>query len=239
MKYYERFTLIHCEMAKRFTDTDKWKKPFIRALDAPYKLLWFYILDDCDHAGIWQVDFEVAQIRIGQQVNEADAIKIFGDRVEIFHEGKKWFLRDFVTFQYGQLTEKNRLHQSVLNLLNKNNLDPYKPLTRGQGQGTIQGIEQGKGKGKGEGEFENEIFEDWVLWGKLIVDDLDQNWHVIKGRKVSMEEMDSFLSVATRNKWKMDTQGEFRISLNGFKPTGNGQGIKSTYTDQKERMKNL
>ena len=35
-------------MAKRFTDTDKWKKGFIKRLPAKYKLLWLYILDDCN-----------------------------------------------------------------------------------------------------------------------------------------------------------------------------------------------
>jgi len=50
-------------MAKRFTDTDKWKKTFIRTMKAPYKLLWLYILDECDHAGIWQVDFDVDEIK--------------------------------------------------------------------------------------------------------------------------------------------------------------------------------
>ena len=39
-------------MAKRFTDTDKWKKGFIRNLPTKYKLLWLYILDDCNHAGV-------------------------------------------------------------------------------------------------------------------------------------------------------------------------------------------
>lgn len=72
------------------------------------------------------------------------------------------------------------------------------------------------------GEFE--IFDDWIGWGKLIVDDLDQHWHAMRGRKVTQEEMDSFLSVATRNKWKMQTQGEFRISLNGFKTNGDSTG---------------
>ena len=57
-------------MAKRFTDTDKWKKGFIRNLPSKYKLLWLYILDDCNHAGIWDTDFEVASIRIGSKINE-------------------------------------------------------------------------------------------------------------------------------------------------------------------------
>jgi hypothetical protein len=105
-------------MAKRFTDTDKWKKPFIRSLQAPYKLLWFYILDDCDHAGIWHVDMEVASIRIGHSVDEKTALKNFGERVINFALGK-WFIPDFIFFQYGQLTDKNRLHISVFNILDK------------------------------------------------------------------------------------------------------------------------
>lgn len=135
-------------MAKRFTDTDKWKKPFIRGLEGPYKLLWFYILDDCDHAGIWQVDFEVAQIRIGETLDKVTAIKILGDRIEIFDNGTKWFLKDFISFQYGELSQKNRLHLSVLQILSKHKVGPYKVLPRAQGsiQGKGQGQEQGKGK---------------------------------------------------------------------------------------------
>ena len=71
-------------MAKRFTDTEKWKKPFIRGLQGAYKLLWLYICDDCDHAGIWQVDLDVAQIRIGEKINIEEAIKSFGDKIVIF-----------------------------------------------------------------------------------------------------------------------------------------------------------
>lgn len=133
-------------MAKRFTDTDKWKKPFIRGLEGPYKLFWFYLLDDCDHAGIWQVDFEVAQIRIGEKLIQSKAIELLKDRIEIFDHGTKWFLKDFIFFQYGELNSKNRLHLSVINILTKHNIGPYKVLPRTQGQGTIQG--QGNGKGK-------------------------------------------------------------------------------------------
>lgn len=86
---------------------------------------------------------------------------------------------------------------------------------------------------KNKGEFE--IFDDWIFWGNLIVDGNDAQWEAMRGRKVTRAEMDSFLSVATRNKWKMETQGEFRISLKGFevKSPTNGQ------VNQKERFKNL
>lgn len=106
-------------MAKRFTDTDKWKKPFIKTLEAPYKLLWLYILDDCDHAGMWQVDIEIASIRIGEKIDIKKAIENFGDKIKVLDNGEKWFVQDFIDFQYGILNPENRAHKSVLNLLEK------------------------------------------------------------------------------------------------------------------------
>lgn len=117
-------------MAKRFTDTDKWKKPFIKSLDAPYKLLWFYILDDCDHAGIWQADFDVASLRIGFPVDEKTAVEKFGERMQKISAGK-FFLPDFIFFQYGVLNDKNRLHVSVINILNKNGIKPLRSPLEG------------------------------------------------------------------------------------------------------------
>jgi hypothetical protein len=105
-------------MAKRFTDTDKWKKPFIRGLKSEYKILWLYILDECDHAGVWQVDFDVAKIKIGEpNITEQDALLCFGDRV-ICLEGK-WFINDFIDFQYGELNPANRVHKSVIDIISK------------------------------------------------------------------------------------------------------------------------
>lgn len=109
-------------MAKRFTDTDKWKKPFIRGLHGAYKLLWMYILDDCDHAGIWQVDLEVAQVRIGEQLDCNIALSQFSEKIIPFSNGEKWFIPSFIDFQYGALNPDNRAHGSVLNLLKKYNL---------------------------------------------------------------------------------------------------------------------
>lgn len=117
-------------MAKRFTDTDKWKKPFIRSMKAPYKLLWLYILDECDHAGLWQVDFEVAQIKIGEKLNRETAIKFFEGRILEVNNGGKWFVFDFIEFQYGDLNPLNRAHNSVIKILEKYSIDyKNKPLT--------------------------------------------------------------------------------------------------------------
>lgn len=128
-------------MAKRFTDTNKYKKPFIRSLPGAYKLLWDFLYHDCDHAGIWIVDFETAQIFVGKdmKVNCKEALKLFNSdetRIVILDGGKRWFLPSFIDFQYGKLSDKNRAHVSVISILNKHgvldeffNLKENKPLT--------------------------------------------------------------------------------------------------------------
>lgn len=112
-------------MAKRMTDTDKWKKRFVRELTPQHKLLWFYILDDCNHAGIWEVDIDVASIRVGFDLSQDDLPSLFGDKVISFDNGDKWFIPDFIEYQYGELNQNSNVHKSVINLLNKYNLEGY------------------------------------------------------------------------------------------------------------------
>lgn len=109
-------------MAKRFTDTDKWKKGFMKSLSTKYKLLWLYIVDDCNHAGVWETDFEVASIRIGSKISENEAIKHFAEQIRIFDNGDKWFVPKFIDFQYGQLNSNSRPHQAVIKLIEKYDL---------------------------------------------------------------------------------------------------------------------
>lgn len=114
-------------MAKRFTDTNKYKKPFIRSLQGAYKLLWDFLYHDCDHAGIWIVDFEIAQTYVGKDmpVNKEEALLLFNNdeaRIIEIDDGKKWFIPSFIEFQYGVLSEKNRAHSNVISVLRKHKL---------------------------------------------------------------------------------------------------------------------
>ncbi len=107
------------------TDTDKWKKPFFRSLPKEYKLFWFYILDDCDHAGLWHVDMEVADIRLGLRLSSQKAQELFADKIIVLDNGTKWFIPDFITFQYGEFNEANKMYKSIMPILLKYNLIPH------------------------------------------------------------------------------------------------------------------
>ena len=113
-------------MPKRYTDTDKYKKPFIRGLQGAYKLFWDYLYHDCNHAGIWKKDFEMASFCIGLEITESDAKLFLNGRI-IETSTEKWFIPKFVEFQYGELVETNRPHISVINTLRKEGV--YKEYT--------------------------------------------------------------------------------------------------------------
>jgi len=117
-------------MAKRFIDTNLFRKGLVRGLDAPYKLLWIYIFLDCDHAGIWIKDFNIASVYLGVEINEDEAVKYFNDKIVIIDD-EKWFIPSFIEFQYNELIENNRAHNSVINILKKYKLIDKKGLIRG------------------------------------------------------------------------------------------------------------
>ena len=111
-------------MAKRFTDSDKWKDRFFRQLKTEYKLLWLYMWDDCNHAGIWSVDFEVGKVRLGVDIDEKEALKQFGIEVQVIDNGDKWFMPGFIEFQYGKTLDPDvKAQKSVLKILHEHNVD--------------------------------------------------------------------------------------------------------------------
>lgn len=131
-------------MSKRLTDTDKWKKPFIKGLPVEYKLFWLYLLDDCDIAGVWHVDFEVAELRLGLKLSHQKAQGLLIEKVVVFDNGTKWFVPDFIGFQYGVLTEKNKMYNSVTSILNKYNLMGHlSPIYGGKSTVKVKDIKEG------------------------------------------------------------------------------------------------
>lgn len=104
-------------MAKRFTDSTKWNDNWFSNLTDKEKLTWIYILDTCDHAGIWEKNLRVLNFHIGSTYVEGELNKIFlGKFVEI---RDKWFIPNFIKFQYGKgfLTSKQLAVISARELL--------------------------------------------------------------------------------------------------------------------------
>lgn len=105
-------------MAKRFTDSEKWKDAWFMSLKPAHKLFWFYVLDNCDHAGIWNCNFKLASFQLGMELDEAELAEVFAGRFKLI-EQSLWFIPTFIDFQYGAIKETNNLHCSVLKTLNR------------------------------------------------------------------------------------------------------------------------
>lgn len=101
-------------MAKRFSDTEIWKKQrWFRKLKPNHKLAFFYIKDQCDHAGIWNIDCSdliedlgIEKFDLSEFVNECNIEynKENGQiekriRVKILTNGRLW-ITGFMQFQY-------------------------------------------------------------------------------------------------------------------------------------------
>ncbi len=94
-------------MPKRYTDTEKWKKQWFRELSTAEKSAWFYITEQCDNVGVWDVDFSAAEFMIGEKIDWQGLIEKTNGNIEILDNGK-WWLSDFCSFQYTDLSPESK-----------------------------------------------------------------------------------------------------------------------------------
>jgi hypothetical protein len=115
-------------MAKRFIDTKIWDKAWFRKLSTKNKLVWIYLLGKCDHAGIWDADWELAEFIIGETVTYEELPEIIKDKMQYIEGEDQYFIPSFIDFQYGELKEHSKPHMSVIKRLAEKKL--YKGFER-------------------------------------------------------------------------------------------------------------
>lgn len=108
-------------MSKRLSDTEKWRDPWFRKLSAGMKLAFWFLVDNCDAAGVWEPDFDGANFAVGSKVPWDKVLEKMGDRVKVLPSGK-WHLTRFVQFQYGALSPDCRPHAVIIALLEKHGI---------------------------------------------------------------------------------------------------------------------
>jgi len=110
-------------MAKRFTDTDKWDKPWFRKLNPTQKCFVMYCFDKCDRSGVLNIDIEMIEFLIGDKVENIDCIFPENFKIIKMDESNKWFMPDFLKFQYESGLNSNKpAIVSIRKLLLKHNL---------------------------------------------------------------------------------------------------------------------
>lgn len=101
---------------KRFTDTDLWKKQWYMELTPAEKIAWQYIVAECDNVGVWSPNFRLAEFIIGTQLDWEKFRNKCNKNIIVMKNGK-WWLVDFIRFQYGELNESSPPHRSYIKLL--------------------------------------------------------------------------------------------------------------------------
>jgi hypothetical protein len=110
-------------MSNRFTNTEKWKDSLFRRLPPNAKLLYFYILDNCDCAGFWEVDLDLAAFNIRIDVEEMKkAFAILHSR--FLTDDKYVWVKSFIRFQQkgNILNPKNNAHIGIARCIKQHEL---------------------------------------------------------------------------------------------------------------------
>jgi len=110
-------------MAKRFTDTDKWKDEWYTELTSDYKIIWQYLLDTCDNAGIYKRNIKLLNYYCNTNVSAEDILKVFNKRVTQLADDK-WLINKFCVYQYGNdfLDSTNKAVMSAHKILEQNGI---------------------------------------------------------------------------------------------------------------------
>lgn len=127
-------------MAKRFCDTEIWQKEWFQELSLKQKVLLKYIFENCDAAGIWEINFRLASFIIGETISKDDILAINSKKKQFdFLSDSKIFVIDFIKFQYGVLSENCKPHKSIIEKLKNYGL--YQRVSEGYTKG-IQTLEE-------------------------------------------------------------------------------------------------
>jgi len=107
-------------MPKRFTETLKWDDPWFRALSPDAKLLWFWLVDKCDNAGIITPDFALCEFQTGIK-RAFERMAEIESRVSVIGNGR-FFIHKFIEFQHGSLSRACKAHNPAFQSLEKNGM---------------------------------------------------------------------------------------------------------------------
>ena len=141
-------------MAKRFSETDKWRDEWFSQLPAAQKLVFLFLIDMCDNAGFIEVNSRLNSFLIGiTEEKFLGALEGLKKAVEFSKDGRKLWVKNFIVHQKNfPLNFENNAHKQIIILLQMNVDNFTYCLTKlGANQGLISPIGIGNGKGIDKG----------------------------------------------------------------------------------------
>ena len=230
-------------MAKRFMDTDLWNKKWFRELPVRLKIVWFYLINKCNHAGIWECDIDLLSFQIGD-FNEPytleEILEAFGDNIVELGDNK-YYLTKFISFQYGLPLNPNvKVHQSVIKLLEKYGIELDNPLLSVKDK--VKDIDKGKDIETRKLCFakrvEKEVFD--MHLDPQMLKDFIEYWTEHNGGSVLRYEQQSIFNIRKRmSTWVKNSK---KFSNNTFQPLEEDlekkeARVQADYEAQQQRFK--
>jgi len=111
-------------MAKRFSDSEKWKDVWFTELTNDQKIIWIYLLDNCDNAGIFKLNMKLINFNCSTNISVENFIFIFKDRITQINK-ESWLINKFCIYQYGTdflSKTSNKAVQSAIKKLEEINI---------------------------------------------------------------------------------------------------------------------
>lgn len=114
-------------MTRRFVETTRWDVSWFMELPPEIKLLWLYLWEKCDVAGVWSVNERLASVHLGVTPDWKLALNLFEGRIQPIQGGKKWHIVEFIRAQNpGGLSRDAKPHKQIIGLVEEHGicLDP-------------------------------------------------------------------------------------------------------------------
>jgi hypothetical protein len=140
-------------MSKRFIDTGIFDDDWFMDLSKDAKILWFYFITKCDHAGILHLNPKLCQLQTGIK-NIETVMRQLGNRI-VTVKGQLFFIPKYVEYQYPGFPDcKFQMAKSAIAILEKYDLIKDSQLTVREELTNSYGIGNGNGIGNGIGKRE-------------------------------------------------------------------------------------
>lgn len=193
---------------KRLTDTGKWHDPWFMELEGRFKLVWYYLTDSCDCAGIIRPNIRLMRFVTGCDFDEQEVLDAMEGRVVVLDSGK-WFIPKFVEFQQNttELNPKNNAHLGILRRLEKEGISisptlaPSQPLVRGTSKS------KSNSKGNSKSKFIEPDLSEWLDYAATLSPPYDRkdaegayNHYAAKGWMIGKNKMRDW-KAACRTCW--------------------------------------
>ena len=228
-------------MAKRFMDNSIFEKQWFRELPVRLKIVWFYLINKCDHAGILNdLDVGLLSYQIGDNYTIDEILEAFNDNIEQIGENK-FYLTKFCKFQYGELNPNVKVHKSVIKLLDKHNIELDNPLVSVKDKDKDKGKDINTKKEEFAKRVEKEVF-DMHLDPNMIKEFIEYWTEHNDGGRVLRYEQQSIFNVRKRMSTWVKNSKKFNSNMK-FQPASDEDiakreaRIEADYQEQQKRFR--